>query len=301
MAEVITIVQERLPHHPLLGRNIRVDSRSLAYPFTGEGLKLVSGNWKRHVGPFDQGQVGSCTGNAAVGKMATSPYFETTAPGDRYSLTEDGAVACYSDATKLDTYPGSYPPDDTGSDGTAVAQALKVSGMIAGYTHATTGAAARLALGQGPVIVGMKWYNSMFTPESDGRMNVDPSSGLAGGHEICFDMIDVDAGQVWYTQSWGPGFGVTRDGVPGRAYFTFDDFDRMVEDQGDATVFTLKTAPAPTPTPVPPAPPPVPTPYATDDALWAAGRHFTKERHVVPEYRHLAAVLGSWGLGKGFE
>lgn len=299
MAEVITIVQERLPFHPLLGRNIRVDSRSLAYPFTGEGLTLVSGNWKRHAGPFDQGNLGSCTGNAAIGKMVTSPYFETTAAGDKYSLTEDGARACYSDATQLDTYPGQWPPTDTGSDGTAVAQALKNAGMIAGYTHASTGQAARLALGQGPIIVGMKWYNSMFSAGSDGQMNVDPASGLAGGHEIVFDMIDADKGQCWYTQSWGPGFGVTRDDVPGRAYFTFADFDRMVEDQGDATIFTLKTQPAPTPTP-PPVPTP-PAPGASDRDLWDASAEFRSHRHYFPGYQHLAGTLSSWGVGKGFQ
>jgi hypothetical protein len=296
--EVITIVQQRLPFHPLLGRNIRVDSRSLAFPFTGDGLTPVSGDWRRHVGPFDQGEVGSCTGNAAIGKMATSPYFETVTPFDKYSLDEGGAVNCYSTATRLDTYSGEYLPTDTGSDGTAVAQAVKNAGMISGYTHAATGKAARLALGQGPIIVGVKWFNSMFGAGEGGRMNVDRSSGLAGGHEIVFDMIDVEAGQVWFTQSWGSHFGVTRDGVPGRAFFTFADFDGLIADQGDATVFTPKTAPAPTPTPVPA--PPTPAPWADDADLWAAGKRFTQERHVVPEYRRLATVLGSWGAGRGF-
>lgn len=292
MGEVVTIVQERLPWHPLLGRNIRTDSRSLAYPFTGQGLSLVSANHVRHVGPFDQGDTGSCTGNAAIGKMATDPYFQTRTPIDRYALTEQGARDCYSDATFLDSYPGAWPPDDTGSDGTAVAQALKVAGDISGYTHATTGVAARLALGRGPVIVGMKWYNSMFAVGPGGRMVVDPSSELAGGHEICFDMIDVDKGQCWFTQSWGPGFGVTRDAIPGRAYFTFDDFDRLIEDQGDCTIFTPRTEPSPTPQPIV---------VADDAALWAAGAHFSREHHIIPEYCRLADTLAAWGSGKGFQ
>jgi hypothetical protein len=302
--EVVTIVQETLPYHPKLGRNFRIDSRSLAYPYEPVSQIQTDGDWKRHVAPFDQGELGSCTGNAAIGCMATSPYYETTmrSPVDQmlaFSLDEVGAVDCYSKATELDTYPGTYQPTDTGSDGTAVAQALKNAGMISGYTHAESGKLARLALGEGPIIVGMKWFNSMFEAGADGRMTVDRTSGLAGGHEIVFDGIDVGAGRAWFTQSWGENFGVTRDGVPGRAWFTFDDFDALIDDEGDATVFTLRTAPAPTPVPVPPVPDP--GPGCDDQTLWQALHHFARERHVVPEYRNLARLGLSWGAGKGFE
>lgn len=304
MREVVTIVQERLPFHPKLGRNYRVDSRSLAYPYVPALCAQTDGDWQRFVGPFDQGNLGSCTGNAAIGCMATGPYYSTvTNPGGdftgAYALTEEGAVTCYSDATTLDSFPGQYEPTDTGSDGTAVAQALKNAGMISGYTHATTGKLARLALGEGPIIVGMKWFNSMFEAGAGGMMVVDRSSGLAGGHEIVFDKIDVDKGQVWFTQSWGPEWGVERDGVPGRAWFTFDDFDSLIDDEGDATVFVLRTAPAPTP--IPPGPvPPNPGPGCDDPTLWGALEHFAAERHVVPEYKKLARLGLSWGAGKGF-
>lgn len=303
MAEVITIVQERLPYHPKLGRNIRVDSRSLAFPYQPVSQIQTDGDWKRHVGPFDQGEVGSCTGNAAIGCMATGLYYETTFrkpldPALPFSLDEAGAVACYEAATVLDSYPGIYPPNDTGSDGTAVAQALKNGGMISGYVHATTGKDAALALGEGPVIVGMKWFNSMFQVGEGGRMTVDRNSGLAGGHEIVFDKIDAGAGQAWFTQSWGPSWGVERDGVPGRAWFTLDDFETLVSDQGDVTVFVPVTAPAPAPAPVPPTP--NPGPGCGDQTLWQALEHFAGERHVVPEYKNLARLGLSWGAGKGF-
>jgi hypothetical protein len=299
MREVVTIVQERLPFHPKLGRNYRVDSRSLAFPYVPASPVQTDGDWRRFVGPFDQGEVGSCTGNAAIGCMATGPYHETVDPHlDQFTLDEAGAVACYSMATDLDSFPGQYLPTDTGSDGTAVAQALKNAGMISGYTHATTGKLARLALGEGPIICGMKWFNSMFAAGVGGRMVVDRSSGLAGGHEIAFDKIDVTEGQVWFTQSWGPNFGVERDGVPGRAWFTFDDFDSLIDDEGDATVFVPRTAP--TPTPVPPPPAPNPGPGCDDETLWGALEHFAAEHHVVPEYKKLARLGLSWGAGKGF-
>jgi hypothetical protein len=298
MAEIITIVQERLPYNPKLGRNIRVDSRSLAYPYKPVSQIQTDGDWQRFVGPFDQGEVGSCTGNAAIGCMATGLYHATYTPDALYSLDESGALGCYSAATKLDTYPGQYQPTDTGSDGPAVAQALKNAGMISGYTHATTGKDARLALGEGPIIVGMKWYNSMFEAGPDGRMTVDRNSGLAGGHEIVFDKIDALKGQAWFTQSWGPSFGVERDGIPGRAWFDLDDFEMQVNDQGDATIFVPITAPKPEPVPVPPVP--NPGPGCDDLTLWQALEHFAGERHVVPEYNNLARLSLSWGAGKGF-
>ena len=40
-------------------------------------------------------------------------------PGDA-TAGEQFAVALYSDATKVDAYPGTYPPDDTGSSGLAI-------------------------------------------------------------------------------------------------------------------------------------------------------------------------------------
>lgn len=297
MAEVITIVQERLPHHPLLGRNIRVDSRSLAYPFDASGITLVTTKHKRNIGPLDQGQLGSCTGNAFVGNMACEPFFSTLSAGMPYSLTEDGAVKCYSDATRLDTYPGSYPPDDTGSDGTAVAQAGKNGGMISGYVHATNGPDARAALVKTPIMIGVKWWNNMFTFDADGRVRVDRSSGLAGGHEISAEAIVVEEGKVWLTQSWGPSFGVTFDGVPGRFYLTFDDFDGLIEDQGDATVMVPLSQKPPVPVPPTPVPPPA---VATDADLWAASAYFRQHRHWLHPYRDFEAVLTAWGTGKGF-
>jgi len=303
MAEVITIVQEKLPYHPKLGRNIRVDSRSLAYPYRPVSTIQTDGDWKRHKGPFNQLDLGKCTAEAALGKMVTSPYWETTFrkpldPPLKYSLDDNGSTLLYEDETTIDSYPGQYPPTDTGSDGLAAAQALKNASMISGYVHATTGKDAALALGEGPIIVGMKWFNSMFEVGDGGRMTVDRNSGLAGGHEIVFDKIDVDQGQAWFTQSWGSDWGVERDGIPGRAWFTLDDFKSLVDDQGDATIFVPLTAPPPTPQPVPPTP--NPGAGCDDQTLWQALEHFAGERHVVPEYKNLARLGLSWGAGKGF-
>lgn len=250
--ETYTIFQERYkPSDPRLGRHVTHDSRSLQYLVEAADVNtLKSVRHSRRVPIFDQGQLGSCTGNAAVGCLGTDPFYDTLPNAS--ILTEQYAVQVYSLATKLDPYSGSYPPTDTGSDGLSVAKVLKNLGLISGYQHATSLQAALTALQDRPVIVGTKWKSSMFTTGADGRINV--SGSTEGGHEFELDEVDVENQRVWMDQSWGLDFG-----IHGRAYFTWDDFGQLLSDNGDVTVFVPLTQPAPTPTP-PPAPP-TPDPF----------------------------------------
>jgi hypothetical protein len=285
---------ERIPStDPRLGRHVRHDDRSRAFAYPTAGLTLTSAKHTRRIPVLDQGQLGSCTGNAGIGALGTDPYFETLVdpgavrgtPGSRYSFDEAGAVALYSAATKLDDAPGSYPPDDTGSDGLSVAKALKTAGEISGYQHTFTLTDALLALGKTPVITGVSWHEDMFQPDSDGRVHI--TGALAGGHEFVVDEIDVETERVWFTNSWGTSWGVN-----GRAYLTFDDWGRLLADQGDVTVFTPLTQPAPTPTPAPPADP--------DQALAAIAHPWVLEHHTaVGGNNHMASALKAWLHAKG--
>lgn len=241
---------------PRLGRNIKHDSRSLLYKAPESDLStLKSVRHQRNIPVLDQGDLGSCTGNAGTGCLGTAAFWETTntilSPTDA-NMDEQFAIKLYSDATKADNYQGDYPPDDTGSDGLSIAKVLKSRGLISGYTHATSLNAAITALATQPVIVGIDWYNDMFNPDADGR--VHPTGGVAGGHEIVFDELDVENQRLWFTNSWGTSWG-----VDGRAYLTYDDFNKLMKRDGDVTVFTPITAPAPQPTPTP-TPEPTPTP-----------------------------------------
>ena len=42
-------------------------------------------------------------------------------------------MSIYSDATKIDTAAGSYPPTDTGSDGVSVAAVATKRGLVSGF------------------------------------------------------------------------------------------------------------------------------------------------------------------------
>lgn len=120
-----------------LGRNVRHDPRSLRYtlPVAGD---IKSAAWTRHIPILDQGDLGSCTGNAGTGILGTDGLWQTLTTVAQSKLDETYAAQLYSDATKVDDDPKNYPPTDTGSDGLSIAQVLKARRLISGYTHITS-------------------------------------------------------------------------------------------------------------------------------------------------------------------
>lgn len=214
-----------------LGRHVLHDARSLAYDAadlvaTRGPLKTVMHQCT--VEPWDQGNVGACTANAALGILVTEPF----AVAGR-TFTEQDALALYAEETKLDNrqIPGSYPPDDTGSTGVWSMKALKARGFIRGYKHAFTLDTALKLLQQYPVSTGLPWFQSMFDVDADNTIKVDQASGLAGGHQIAIVGIDVDRKAVRVRNSWGTGWA---DG--GYAWLKWSDWEALLRLHGDVVV-----------------------------------------------------------------
>src|SRR5215472_15262991 len=94
-----------------LGRNMWLDARSLAHMVENNvhemGQPLRSCRWERVLTVLDQGQLGSCTGNAGTGALGTQPFYNTVgrtvlpAPDDA-AAAEGFAVQLYADATAAD-------------------------------------------------------------------------------------------------------------------------------------------------------------------------------------------------------
>jgi hypothetical protein len=257
------------PSDPRLGRNVRHDPRSWAYAVTAADISTLS-SVRHHtqIPTLDQGHLGSCTGNAATKCLSYEPFWsEPAVPkvlGSDATADERYAVGVYSDATKVDPYPGAYPPTDTGSDGLSVATVLKSRGLISGYQHAFSLEALLTALAQQPVIVGTEWRQDMFHPAADGRQSITGS--VAGGHEYCLDELDVEEERIWMQNSWSDSWG-----VQGRAFFTWDDMRTLLQASGDCTVF------APVGSPPPPPPPPDPqTEFVAAARTWLSFRHTSK-------------------------
>ncbi|MFB6805492.1 C1 family peptidase [Streptomyces sp. NPDC056387] len=241
---------------PRLGRHVQHDSRSLAYAHGVLPKSAIrSVDWTRRIPVLDQGRLGACTGNAGTGLLGTdsagregqtavtiSPAGAAASRGlfaaGSHLLDEAFAVALYSLATRLDAYRGSYPPTDTGSSGLGVAKALKALGLASSYSHAFAVAALDSALQSGPVMIGIPWLQSMYDTATDGRILVQRTSPVSGGHEIELNRFDASAGEYWLTNSWGTGWGQA-----GSGYLTAADLQWLLSRQGDVTI-PVWTAPA---------------------------------------------------------
>lgn len=232
----------------VLGRKVNHDPRN-AQPQYAVGTlpyrAIKSVDWTRRVPVFDQGQVGSCTFNAAAGCYATDSLGRTGSnlatvahadtygvfsPGD-YVVQEDPFVLKgYSLTTKIDPFPGDYPAEDTGSDGPSAAMTMVLLGLAAKYNHAFSVDALKSALQTGPVMWGTVWFNSMFDLDAHDYLVVNPDSGTAGGHEMEISGYDVPTDVYKIPNSWGEGFG-----DHGYLYVKGPDMSNLLSRDGDIT------------------------------------------------------------------
>jgi hypothetical protein len=253
-----------------LGRHVDHDPRSYQYRFDTSGLIVAPIRHTRHIPVLDQGDVGSCTGNAAVGALGTDPFYPTLSNDTRALLGEPLALNVYGAATVIDDAEGQYPPTDTGSTGLAVAKVLTTNGLISGYTHTFSLDDMLKALSVTPVLLGINWYSSFDKPNTHGIVKITKNSYVRGGHEVVADEITAN-NYVGITNSWTDAWG-----DKGRFYISFDDMGRLLSEDGDATVLVPRTEPAPVPTP---APTPV-VPDSPDAALYAAMQTWAKAKNL---------------------
>jgi hypothetical protein len=208
-----------------LGRLVEHDPASRSYQAARATTALKKVSWVRVGGPFDQGDLGSCTGNAVAGVMNTRPFHNATKP----LLAETDAVKLYELATRLDNAPGQYPPDDTGSSGLAACKAAKRLGYITGYRHAFGIQHALEALQLGPVITGVNWYEGFDKPLPSGLVEI--TGQVRGGHEFEVYGYDPATDLCWAWNSWGKSWGYR-----GRFCFTSKTWGQLLAERGDVTV-----------------------------------------------------------------
>jgi hypothetical protein len=204
-----------------LGRHLEHDPASKLFPVDMTGhldtATFHSALWMPQFDAFDQGELGSCTGNAMGGLLMTGPFYETTHKIAGRDITEEECLELYKHATLLDRIPGEYPPDDTGSSGLAVAKAAKRMGLIGAYRHAFSMRAVLKSLQAGPVLFGFGWYDSFDEPDTDSVVRVLPGAVVRGGHEVLTHTLiiehlangDIDEENSYFVcrNSWGPEFG----------------------------------------------------------------------------------------------
>lgn len=225
------IIDEYVVEGKRLGRHVEHDPKSREYAYEKTVSTLVAVEHKRHSPIFNQGQLGSCTGNAAAGAKDTEPLYHS---GSTHLIGEAGAVDIYSLGTRLDGLSdGYYPPTDTGSSGLAVSKAMKQEGMIGSYSHAFDMDAALAALQAGPVITGVAWYEGFDNPDANGLVQI--AGQVRGGHEICVvgyePQSNPDDALIKIANSWGTSWG-----VDGYFFWTVSTWKQLLADSGDVTI-----------------------------------------------------------------
>lgn len=222
---------------PRLGRHIEHDERSKQFAFMARVTKpkKVTTHWPSQAHVLDQGDIGSCTGNATAQWLNTD--FATPARKAKNTnqfLDEQDALDIYAKATALDKFPGLYPPDDTGSTGNAAAKAAVKFGWIKSYGWLFSFTSVQAAIEKTPLTVGTYWTNSMFNPRNGlvavGQLS---DSNIAGGHEYLMSGINWQEEVFEFRNSWGEW-----DGAKPGGYFAipFADFRRLLDADGDVTV-----------------------------------------------------------------
>ena len=224
---------------PRLGRHVHHDSRSLDHLFLPRDAKPKGKNvtWNSGTGPLNQGNVGSCTGNAFTQFLNTNFCNNVRTNQKREFLSEADALNFYHWATVEDSYPGTYPPKDTGSDGISVCKGGVHLSWLTNYQHLVSFSSVQAAIETTPAIQGTVWTNEMFKPKNGlvkvGTIN---NSTIAGGHEYLFCGIDWTEEVHIYRNSWGD---VDEwEGCKPGGYFavSFKDVQKLLDQQGDVTV-----------------------------------------------------------------
>lgn len=247
MNATVRRIEESVVPGRRLGRHVNHDPRSEAYRVQAAGTPQ-SKRWARMIPILDQGDVGSCTGNATVGVLGTQPFYGDLAARIAAGLTldEPEAQKLYSAAEVIDGGQG-YPPEDQGSSGLSVAKAALAAGLISGYQHATSVEEAQTAIQSGPFIVGTNWLTSFDSPDAEGIVTITPTATVRGGHE--YECLGWDAQRdLWeFDNSWGTSFG-----VGGSFFYSSETLATLLAQDGDATPFVPLSQPAPVPVPAKP-------------------------------------------------
>jgi hypothetical protein len=214
---------------PALGRRVEHDERSRNYSYRLPPTVTTQTIRHQHYGPIlDQGDIGACTGYAMAQWLNTHPAHKPRTP----YLTGMQALAFYSRATQVDPWPGTYPPEDTGSSGLAACKAAKEHGYITGYQWIFEGTPQLIAaLQHTPVMAGTVWTDGMFTPRNG---YLTPTGDAVGGHEYVIIGWNQPSRYFTMLNSWSDGWG--RNGY---ARIHEQDMAHLLAQQGDLTVPTI--------------------------------------------------------------
>jgi hypothetical protein len=172
----------------------------------------------------DQGEIGRCVGFGWENCLSTKPF------AGHFSNEQGNAI--YHQATILDSFQGTWLPDDTGTTVFAGGQAAVYLNRIKGFEVAYTVDEMLQRLMSGPGVVGTDWRQGMMMTDNCGHLSV--TGKVVGGHARAVVAYDAPRERIWELGSWGK-FGVkNRAGRYGFQYTTKAEFTKLFANGGEA-------------------------------------------------------------------
>lgn len=213
---------------PRLGRIKEFDEESRKYPVRAlipQAAAPRSYSWRCLVN-LDQGQDGACVGFSMCHELAARPKEVS-------NVTYNAGMYVYNKAKTMDQWPGE---NYEGTSVLAGAKALTADGYFKEYRWAFGLQDLIMAVGhQGPAVIGINWYDSMFYPDAKGVVKV--SGNIAGGHAILVNGVNIKKQQFKLHNSWGKEWG-----IDGECYISFDDMNRLLQEDGEACIPVTRTS-----------------------------------------------------------
>ena len=250
---------DRLPYLPDTNRGFTVQRLLAEDPELRAAAKVRRGRGHSTGPGLDQGREGACVLYACTHRRNATPKPLRPAVTDRTAIG-----GWYHDVQHEDPWNGcalgrNCPRGDRvagGYEGTSVHSAMDYGKRLGWWkSYWWVGAGSGDVLGDiinanatvGGIVYGLGWFESMFTPRPSGLLEVDLTSGLAGGHALYSPSVRLKmrlkgewAGTkevVVFQQSWGNDHGVADLRQPGgMVYMLLEDLGKLMEQRGEGAV-----------------------------------------------------------------
>lgn len=211
-----------------LDRLVEFDEESRKYParklLTAAQKQPRNYHWRCPI-VLDQEGEGACVGFAVAHELAAYPVMVP-------ALDNNFGHTLYREAKKLDPWEGE---NYEGTSVLAGVKAAKKRGHFHEYRWCFGLQDLLLTVSyNGPVILGINWYDSMYDPIDD---ILHVGGYLAGGHAILCRGVNVHDRTLTLHNSWGPTWGHNGD-----AKISWNDMDRLLHEDGEAVVFVKRTS-----------------------------------------------------------
>lgn len=188
---------------------------------------------------LDQGSEGACVGFGWMAEILAAPQQPDYQPTEIFG--NDLSRYFYREAQKIDEWPGE---DYEGTSVLAGAKIMKEYGFISEYRWCfSVEDIIDAVINQGPVVIGIPWYDSMYETNTLGLTGVDGNK--VGGH--CITITGYDPSMVFGRQSlevfkWRNSWG-TDYGINGSGYILVSDLRKLFEEGGEACIPIVRHKP----------------------------------------------------------